>query len=225
MTSHAGSSSGGHGPVHSSSQVEFRPKDHGLGDNDSQVIIVGGGPVGLFAAHALHHSNIPFILLEKEASFVNSPDRLPGLVIYPSALKNLQILGGELWKELERVSVPIQEVKRYYHSDRTNAREDMGDLLHLKKLSNDERQVSTHHLGTPDPFKPRLTRSHLQPERLRQETACFHPQGSHPGPLFEPQQKGQGEPAQRSLHEDLQPQRRHRIGCAGSIKNHSTVRR
>ncbi|PWY69605.1 FAD/NAD(P)-binding domain-containing protein [Aspergillus sclerotioniger CBS 115572] len=68
-----------------------------------KVIIIGGGPVGLTAAHALHHAGIDFIVLEGRSAIVE--DKGASLVVYPHTfrvmhqfdlLEALLSVGGEL---------------------------------------------------------------------------------------------------------------------------------
>lgn len=56
-----------------------------------KVIVVGGGPVGLIAAHALSHAGIEFVVLERRESVVL--DQGASLVIGPPTLRVLHQLG------------------------------------------------------------------------------------------------------------------------------------
>lgn len=58
---------------------------------DLLVIIIGGGPVGLTAAHALHHAGIDFIILEKRST-VDTDDGA-SLVLGAGSLRVMHQLG------------------------------------------------------------------------------------------------------------------------------------
>ncbi|KAJ5087968.1 hypothetical protein N7456_011584 [Penicillium angulare] len=68
-----------------------------------KVIVIGGGPIGLGAAHALHLAGIDFVVLERRPSIVEDEGAI--LVVWPhtlrvmhqfGVLKKLIALGGEL---------------------------------------------------------------------------------------------------------------------------------
>ena len=68
-----------------------------------RAVIIGGGPVGLAAAHALHLAGIDFELLERRAEIVE--DLGASLVISPATLRvfhqfgildHLLAVGGEI---------------------------------------------------------------------------------------------------------------------------------
>lgn len=50
-----------------------------------KVIIVGGGPIGLIAAHALHRAGIDFVLLESRNSIVEHSGA--SIVLYPQTFR------------------------------------------------------------------------------------------------------------------------------------------
>lgn len=56
-----------------------------------KVIVVGGGPVGLTAAHALHHAGIDFVILESRSSAVL--DQGASLVLSSPSLRIMHQLG------------------------------------------------------------------------------------------------------------------------------------
>ncbi|KAJ5096985.1 FAD/NAD(P)-binding domain-containing protein [Penicillium angulare] len=56
-----------------------------------KVIVVGGGPVGLTAAHALHHAGIDFVVLEARDSVVL--DQGASLVLAPHSLRVMHQFG------------------------------------------------------------------------------------------------------------------------------------
>ncbi|KAJ5951712.1 Monooxygenase FAD-binding [Penicillium vulpinum] len=71
--------------------------------SDFKVIVIGGGPIGLIAAHALLRADIDFVVLERRTSIVE--DKGASLVIYSTTfrvmhqlgiLESLLPLGGEL---------------------------------------------------------------------------------------------------------------------------------
>ena len=55
--------------------------------NPFRVIVVGGGPVGMTAAHALSRANLDFIVLERRAKMVE--DAGSNLVLLPIGLRVL----------------------------------------------------------------------------------------------------------------------------------------
>ncbi|KAJ6037003.1 hypothetical protein N7540_001282 [Penicillium herquei] len=60
-------------------------------ESSFKVIVVGGGPVGLIAAHALHLANIDFIVLERRPAIVE--DKGASLVVYPHTFRVLHQIG------------------------------------------------------------------------------------------------------------------------------------
>jgi 2-polyprenyl-6-methoxyphenol hydroxylase-like FAD-dependent oxidoreductase len=56
-----------------------------------KVIIVGGGPVGLTAAHALHYAGIDFVVLEARDAVVL--DQGASLVLSPPSLRVMHQFG------------------------------------------------------------------------------------------------------------------------------------
>lgn len=74
-------------------------------DNNFRIIIVGGGPIGLLAAHCLSKANIDFVLLEQRTSL--TPDSGASIGIYPSTFRIFDQLGlleplQEVWGPLRR---------------------------------------------------------------------------------------------------------------------------
>lgn len=88
--------------------------------NPFKVIVVGGGPVGLTAAHSLSHANLDFVVLESRSKIVL--DAGSNLVLLPIGLRVLGQLG--LLPVIERVSSPMSRFKRVDHEGR-----DLGDTL------------------------------------------------------------------------------------------------
>ena len=93
-----------------------------------KAIVVGGGPVGLTAAHALSRANIDFVLLERRSSPVI--DAGSNLVLNPMGIRALDQL--DLRAPLEKVSSPLGLINRQDHQGR-----DLGDahwFILFKKL-------------------------------------------------------------------------------------------
>lgn len=76
-------------------------------DRGFKVIVVGGGPIELTAAHALHHTSIDFVVLERRPSIIE--DKGASLVVYPHTfrvmhqfgiLDGVLSMGGELHHHL-----------------------------------------------------------------------------------------------------------------------------
>lgn len=87
------------------------------------VIVVGGGPVGLTAAHALSHAGIRFTLLERRESTII--DAGSNLVLLPIGMRALGQL--DLLKDLKKVSSELQTIQRLDHSGK-----DMGNVDYFK---------------------------------------------------------------------------------------------
>lgn len=91
-----------------------------MSPNAFRVIVVGGGPVGLTAAHALSRANLDFVVLERRGKIVE--DAGSNLVLLPIGLRVLGQLG--LLPTIERVSSPMSRFRRIDHGGR-----DLGDTL------------------------------------------------------------------------------------------------
>lgn len=59
--------------------------------SDFRIILVGGGPVGLMAAHVFAAAGIDFVLLEQRATIV--PPQGAGIVLFPHPQRVLEQLG------------------------------------------------------------------------------------------------------------------------------------
>jgi 2-polyprenyl-6-methoxyphenol hydroxylase-like FAD-dependent oxidoreductase len=86
----------------------------------SKVIIVGGGPTGMTAAHALSKAGIDFVLLESRSEI--ALDAGCNLVLSAMGMRALGQLG--LLPALNEVSSPVTKFKRFDHKGR-----DIGDTL------------------------------------------------------------------------------------------------
>jgi 2-polyprenyl-6-methoxyphenol hydroxylase-like FAD-dependent oxidoreductase len=91
-----------------------------MASKNFKVIIVGGGPVGLTAAHSLSRANLDFVVLERRAKIVE--DAGSNLVLLPIGLRVLGQLG--LLRKIESVSSPMSRFKRIDREGR-----DLGDTL------------------------------------------------------------------------------------------------
>jgi 2-polyprenyl-6-methoxyphenol hydroxylase-like FAD-dependent oxidoreductase len=80
-----------------------------------KVIVVGGGPVGLTAAHALTRADIDFIVLERREDAII--DAGSNLVLLPQGLRILSQIG--LLDSLHNVSSPMRRILRFDHSGRS----------------------------------------------------------------------------------------------------------
>ncbi|KAF4471445.1 Zeaxanthin epoxidase chloroplastic [Fusarium albosuccineum] len=89
-------------------------------NNGFKGIVVGGGPVGLTAAHALGRANIDFVLLESRPSPV--VDAGGSLVLLPMGLRTFDQLG--LRSSLDQVSSSLGHIYRQDHLG-----QDIGEAL------------------------------------------------------------------------------------------------
>ncbi|KAL6918707.1 hypothetical protein FSST1_002733 [Fusarium sambucinum] len=78
-----------------------------------KVIVVGGGPVGILTAHALHQAGIEFIVLEQRSDIFE--DVGASLIVSPHNLRVFHQLG--LWNHLEGIGYPL-----LHHSQGFDAR-------------------------------------------------------------------------------------------------------
>jgi 2-polyprenyl-6-methoxyphenol hydroxylase-like FAD-dependent oxidoreductase len=76
-----------------------------------RVIIVGGGPVGLMAAHAFSAAGLDFVLLERRNTVVGSDGA--SLAIYPHTLRVMDQL--HLLEPLERIKSTMKHAKSLTH--------------------------------------------------------------------------------------------------------------
>lgn len=93
-----------------------------------KAIIVGGGPVGLTAAHALNKAGIDFLLLESRSHIV--VDAGSNLVISPVGIRTWAQLG--LFDALNAVSSPLGRVDRMDHNGRDIGSSQVFNILQEK---------------------------------------------------------------------------------------------
>lgn len=74
-----------------------------------KVIVVGGGPVGLTAAHALHAAGIDFVLLEQRSSMIEKSGA--SLVLDPTTMRVMSQLG--LTGRLEPLAVQVGRTQSF----------------------------------------------------------------------------------------------------------------
>jgi hypothetical protein len=79
-----------------------------------RVIVVGGGPVGLTAAHALSKAGIDFLVLERRPEIVI--DAGSNLVLSPVGIRTMMQLG--ILKDINAVSSPLDRIDRQDHNGR-----------------------------------------------------------------------------------------------------------
>lgn len=78
-----------------------------MGESQFRVIVAGGGPVGLVAAHILAAAGIPFVLLEQRATIV--PQQGAGIVLFPHTKRVLHQLG--LMKTLHEIGEQFEAAR------------------------------------------------------------------------------------------------------------------
>lgn len=92
---------------------------------DFKAIVVGGGPVGLTAAHALDRAGIDFVLLERQPEIVMNAGS--NLALSPFGLQSMTQLG--LVEALKAVSTPLVLQRRLDH-----AGEDIGNMVLFEQM-------------------------------------------------------------------------------------------
>lgn len=75
-----------------------------------KVIIVGGGPVGLYMAHAFERANIDYVILEQQDTVLNISGQL--LFTWPQTVRLFDQIG--LLADLENVALGIHHKKRLF---------------------------------------------------------------------------------------------------------------
>ena len=96
-----------------------------MAPSNFKVIIIGGGPVGLTAAHALDRAGIDFLLLEQRPHVVI--DAGSNLVLMPIGLRAMSQL--DLLDPLNAVSSPLGRIDRLDHDGR-----DIGDVQFFTQM-------------------------------------------------------------------------------------------
>ncbi|ROT37988.1 FAD binding domain-containing protein [Sodiomyces alkalinus F11] len=81
----------------------------GAHTNKFKVIIVGGGPNGLTAAHALYQAGINFVVLERRADV--ALDEGSSMVLGPASLRVMHQLG--LYQRIKPISAEVDRVRNY----------------------------------------------------------------------------------------------------------------
>lgn len=84
--------------------------------NNFKVIVVGGGPVGLTAAHILSRAGIEYVVLERRSSI--HIDVGASLALWPQSLRVLSQLGllerlQELGEEMGRTTTVTLRGRKY----------------------------------------------------------------------------------------------------------------
>ncbi|KAL4783260.1 FAD/NAD(P)-binding domain-containing protein [Aspergillus varians] len=75
-----------------------------------RVIIVGGGPVGLYLAHALTLANIDYVLLEQQKQVMNISGQL--IFTWPQTARLLDQIG--LYEAVKEAAIPLHAKSRVY---------------------------------------------------------------------------------------------------------------
>jgi 2-polyprenyl-6-methoxyphenol hydroxylase-like FAD-dependent oxidoreductase len=96
-----------------------------MGARSFRVIVVGGGPVGLTAAHALHRAGIDFLVLERRPEVVI--DAGSNLVLSPVGLRTMTQL--DIVGDLNAISSPLGRIDRLDHNGR-----DIGDVQFFNQM-------------------------------------------------------------------------------------------
>ncbi|KAK0611226.1 hypothetical protein B0T14DRAFT_548519 [Immersiella caudata] len=113
-----------------------------MSSSSFKVIIVGGGPVGLTAANALHQAGIDFVILESRPNIVI--DAGSNLVLLPMGLRFLAQLG--LLEVFNNVSSPLGKIKRFDHVG--NNLGDANFFIHHKENHGIAPRVVSRHALT-----------------------------------------------------------------------------
>lgn len=123
-----------------------------------KVIVVGGGPVGLTAAHALTRAGIDFVVLESRPTVVINAGS--NLVLLPTGMRILAQLG--LLDALNAVSSPLAEIKRFDHAGRRIG--DSNIFVHFGENHGVLPRVISRHLLTKVMYEalPEESRAKMQ---------------------------------------------------------------
>lgn len=73
-----------------------------------RVLVIGGGPSGLSAAHSLYHAGIDFIVLERRHDPFEQ-DIGASLLIFPDSMRILHQYG--LMERLQKIAFEVEETR------------------------------------------------------------------------------------------------------------------
>lgn len=104
-------------------------KQDSMASNNFKVIVVGGGPVGLMAAHALSSAGIDFVVLERRDNVVLEMGA--NLVLGPNSLRVMHQLG--LLPRLQAIGSEFKHQK-VFTMDGTKMKDTTATLRLFKEL-------------------------------------------------------------------------------------------
>lgn len=84
-----------------------------MSDRKFHVVIVGGGPIGLYLAHAMEKAKIDYVLLEQHTTVLNPSGQL--LFTWPQTVRLLDQLG--LYEATKDAAMTIHYKKRVWGHD------------------------------------------------------------------------------------------------------------
>ena len=96
-----------------------------MGPKNFKAIIIGGGPVGLTAAHAFYRAGIDFVLLERRPEVI--VDAGSNLVLLPDGIRTMTQLG--IMEALNNVSTPLDKLQRLDHEGN-----DIGEMVIFEEI-------------------------------------------------------------------------------------------
>lgn len=143
--------------------------------NNFKVIVVGGGPVGMVAAHALTRANIDFVLLERRPGIII--DAGANLVLLPTGLRVLGQL--HLLSALDKVTSPLGQTNWFDHSGRS-----IGDhrfFLHLNEIHGRHPRVVSRHDLTEVLYNSLPAESHAKMHANKKVTNIITTENSSSG--------------------------------------------
>ena len=95
-----------------------------------RAIIIGGGPIGLAAAHALYLAGIDFVVLERRASVTE--DEGASLIVYAHTLRVMRQFG--ILNDLLSVGTEIKDHLSFIHDGRVFNESPRWTYLHDRYL-------------------------------------------------------------------------------------------